>query len=115
MNLTKNLAFATNYHIIQRKLNFVAIFAHNFVTATEKQNNLQKITTDWEGSCILTANQGPNLLFILCTHRERRRQDHILILGRSGGLLGRSGGILPEKKKLDFRCLKRHFLHCGGT
>ena len=29
----------------QRKLNFVAIFSHNLVTATEKQNSLQKITT----------------------------------------------------------------------
>ena len=47
MNLTKNVAFATNYNIKQRKVNFVAIFAHNLITATDwKQNNLQKITTD---------------------------------------------------------------------
>jgi hypothetical protein len=45
VNLTKNVAFATNYHMKQRKLNFVTIMAHNLVTATEKQNNLQKITT----------------------------------------------------------------------
>jgi hypothetical protein len=45
VNLTKKVAFATNYHMKQRKLNFV-IFAHNLVTATEKQNNLRKITTD---------------------------------------------------------------------
>jgi hypothetical protein len=46
VNLTKKVAFATNYHMKQRKLNFVAIFAHNLVTAIEKQNNLRKITTD---------------------------------------------------------------------
>jgi hypothetical protein len=47
VNLTKKVAFATtNYHKKQRKLNFVAIFAHNLVTAIEKQNNLRKITTD---------------------------------------------------------------------
>jgi hypothetical protein len=67
VNLTKNVASATNYHIKQGKLNFVAIFAHNLVTATEKLNNLQKIRTDleerkWESSCILTVN----LLIFFC-------------------------------------------------
>ena len=41
---------ATNlYHMKQRKPNFFAIFAPNLVpvTGTEKQNNLQKITTDY--------------------------------------------------------------------
>jgi hypothetical protein len=47
VTLTKNVAFATNYHMKQRKLNIVAIFAHNLVTATEELNNLQKITTDY--------------------------------------------------------------------
>ena len=53
MNLTKNVAFATNYHMIQTKLNFVAIFAHNLVTAAEKQNDLQKITTDYRSGKVL--------------------------------------------------------------
>jgi hypothetical protein len=63
VNQTKNAAFATNYHIKQRKLNFVAIFAHNLVTATEKftenYNRLQKrkvlvFLLYVLGSCIVT-------------------------------------------------------------
>ena len=46
VNLTKNVAFVTNYHMKQRKLNFVAIFLLNLVTATKKHDNLQKISTD---------------------------------------------------------------------
>jgi hypothetical protein len=55
VDVTKDAAFATDYHMKQRKLNFVAIFAHtcNLVTATEKQNNLQKITTDYGSGKVL--------------------------------------------------------------
>jgi hypothetical protein len=44
-NLTKNAAFAKNYHINKNPLNFVAIFSHNLVTANRRTyRKLQQIT-----------------------------------------------------------------------
>jgi hypothetical protein len=40
MNLTKNLSFPKNYHIKERKVNSISVFADKSVTATEKQNKL---------------------------------------------------------------------------
>jgi hypothetical protein len=39
-NLKKNAFFVTNYHIKRKKTKFIAVFAHNVVTAIVKQNDI---------------------------------------------------------------------------